>query len=98
MRVRSLKARLLLSEAKGPVLGRPSASSHPQYKPRTHGCAARRSCCSAIVLLDDRAARRSCCSAIVLPDEDRKVVDPPRSLASGVAQRTWGSNPGCAVT
>ena len=34
----------------------------------------------------------------VLPDEDRKEVDPPRSLASGVTQRTWGSNPGCAVT
>ena len=35
MWVRSLKARLLLSEAKGPVLGRLSASPHPQYKPRT---------------------------------------------------------------
>ena len=35
MRVRSLKARLLLSEAKSPVLDHPSASPHTQYKPRT---------------------------------------------------------------
>ena len=35
MRVRSLKARLLLNEAKGPVPGLPSASPHTQYKPRT---------------------------------------------------------------
>ena len=35
MRLRSLKARLLLSEATGPVLGRPGASPRHQYKPRT---------------------------------------------------------------
>ena len=34
----------------------------------------------------------------VLLDEDREEVAPPRSLASGVAQHTRGSNPGCAVT
>ena len=35
MRLRSLKARLVLSEATDLVLGRPSAPPHPQYKPRT---------------------------------------------------------------
>ena len=32
---RSLKARLLLTEVKSPVLGRPSTPPHHQYKPST---------------------------------------------------------------